>query len=479
MANILARQRQLTGTTAQWATDDLIIGNGELALEVTTTGEVKIKVGDGAKSFSALSYVVPSAGGGGTGAYLPITGGTATGSITAPSIVVSTNTGLYLPGLAAGVTTDQMLYMTASGLVWTAPLPQSPAQLDGSYLKTDGTNNMTADMVMGGNKITGVKDATANSDVPSFLQVKNLLGGITGARFRGAVSFRATYGNNKFTPPISTTDPLQDNDWIVNTLDGYMSVDWIAQLSAQSELMFEHGEYTDVTKKYPVYAGDSMFYGGGSWHYVAASALDNKFISKMYDDEKMGSINWLLRTSAANVRPIVTTGGFKQHVSTGAITAAGVTTAAGCAMILEGQQTNSFLEVSTKDTGASVHNYIFAPHGSLRIPQTAASGVTVQGDQVHLNANNEDTASTLNLHHKNGASSLSQSFTLKVHNRGVGAQTMRLSYTGYIIAPSDLTFTYGSATQRYYMTTKLWQETTFAKKSDFDALAARVTAGGL
>lgn len=55
MTDTLARMRQLAGTTAQWAANDLVIGDGEIAVERTTVG-IKLKIGDGATRFSLLGY---------------------------------------------------------------------------------------------------------------------------------------------------------------------------------------------------------------------------------------------------------------------------------------------------------------------------------------------------------------------------------------------------------------------------------------
>jgi hypothetical protein len=60
MTDILARQRQLIGTTAEWGADDLVIGNGELAIERVNAAQIKIKVGDGVNKYSALPYVTSS-----------------------------------------------------------------------------------------------------------------------------------------------------------------------------------------------------------------------------------------------------------------------------------------------------------------------------------------------------------------------------------------------------------------------------------
>lgn len=64
MANILARQRQLIGTSAEYVAADIVGGDGELLLERAAGGAIKMKVGDGVQKFSALSYF----GGGGGGA---------------------------------------------------------------------------------------------------------------------------------------------------------------------------------------------------------------------------------------------------------------------------------------------------------------------------------------------------------------------------------------------------------------------------
>lgn len=56
MPDILARQRTIIGTTAEWAANDLVIGYGEIALEVDAS-EVKIKVGDGISAYSVLKFI--------------------------------------------------------------------------------------------------------------------------------------------------------------------------------------------------------------------------------------------------------------------------------------------------------------------------------------------------------------------------------------------------------------------------------------
>lgn len=56
MTDIFARQRQLIATTAEWASNDIVIGKGELALEQQGSGATGLKIGNGASAFSALPY---------------------------------------------------------------------------------------------------------------------------------------------------------------------------------------------------------------------------------------------------------------------------------------------------------------------------------------------------------------------------------------------------------------------------------------
>jgi lysophospholipase L1-like esterase len=57
MATELKRMRQLIGSTAEWAANDLVIGDGEIAVERVAGGGVRAKVGNGAAPFSGLPYL--------------------------------------------------------------------------------------------------------------------------------------------------------------------------------------------------------------------------------------------------------------------------------------------------------------------------------------------------------------------------------------------------------------------------------------
>lgn len=56
MADIFARMYQLIGTTAEWASANIVLGDGEIALERQADGLVVSKVGDGVLPYSSLPY---------------------------------------------------------------------------------------------------------------------------------------------------------------------------------------------------------------------------------------------------------------------------------------------------------------------------------------------------------------------------------------------------------------------------------------
>ena len=77
--------RQVVGTTADWAANNIVLGNGEFGVEVVSSSEVKLKVGDGSRTWSALPYAsassttINSATQTALDAKLALAGGTMTG----------------------------------------------------------------------------------------------------------------------------------------------------------------------------------------------------------------------------------------------------------------------------------------------------------------------------------------------------------------------------------------------------------------
>ena len=63
MSDTFARMRQLIGTTAQWTSCNIVLGFGEIGLELMDSGVIKMKVGDGVTTFSGLPYLTGDGGG--------------------------------------------------------------------------------------------------------------------------------------------------------------------------------------------------------------------------------------------------------------------------------------------------------------------------------------------------------------------------------------------------------------------------------
>ena len=52
--------RQIVGSTADWAANNIVLGSGEIGIERVSSTDIRIKVGDGASTWSALPYASAS-----------------------------------------------------------------------------------------------------------------------------------------------------------------------------------------------------------------------------------------------------------------------------------------------------------------------------------------------------------------------------------------------------------------------------------
>ncbi len=57
MVETFARQRQLIGSTAEWAVDDIVLALGEIGIEQVSSVDIRIKVGNGVDPWSLLPYI--------------------------------------------------------------------------------------------------------------------------------------------------------------------------------------------------------------------------------------------------------------------------------------------------------------------------------------------------------------------------------------------------------------------------------------
>lgn len=85
MADTYARMRQIVGSTADWAANNIVLGSGEIGIERVSGSDVRLKVGNGTDTWSALPYASASSTTINTAtqtaldAKLAIVGGTMTG----------------------------------------------------------------------------------------------------------------------------------------------------------------------------------------------------------------------------------------------------------------------------------------------------------------------------------------------------------------------------------------------------------------
>ena len=60
MADTFARMRQIVGSTADWTANNIVLGSGEIGIEQVSATDIRIKVGDGTLTWSALPYASAS-----------------------------------------------------------------------------------------------------------------------------------------------------------------------------------------------------------------------------------------------------------------------------------------------------------------------------------------------------------------------------------------------------------------------------------
>ena len=300
MANILARQRTIIGTTAEWAADDIIIGNGEIACEVQAT-EVKLKVGDGARKFSALPYVS------GSGLTIPANiqaalnlkydkaGGPLSGQVVVPAQAnpaplnlitrqwaEANISGQFATPMEVAALTITDKSVSPGTLLNAAVSPTAGAPDANKLVKTDTAGKVDPSFIYSTDVSTGAANSGDLVALGAAGKLDNsLIDGVdisTGAGDAGKVTLLDSTG--KIHPSLLTltgalvirgsADPTQtaaptgavSGDAYVATNDG------IAQSSWQ-------GISGD-----PISAGDLVFFDGTNWHATSTTADLNNFLLK-------------------------------------------------------------------------------------------------------------------------------------------------------------------------------------------------------
>jgi hypothetical protein len=209
MADLNARTRLLVGTTADWSSSDLVLGDGEVVLE-RAGSLVKMKAGNGTARYSALPFlamqpIVPAeyvTQDEGDARYLQLTGISTTG------------------GAPAGNKVPRML---GTGLLDPSTIPLPPA------IATGGTPADAGKLV---------KTASTGKIDPTFIT------SITG-KYRGTTNATTT----------APAGPFVAGDYYVNTATGLAHASW--GLPAGTN----------------VAPGQQLVYNGAAWDVIGTGAV--------------------------------------------------------------------------------------------------------------------------------------------------------------------------------------------------------------
>jgi len=171
MADQYARYRHLCGTAGEWAASDIIIGEGEIAVELPSTvgGKPRAKAGDGTRRYSQLQYIdginIPSVMKI-KGAQDPTAAPPTVPAPTAGDAYIASVTGVanaaFGPGVTGTVRSGDMLIYIGGAQKWD--VVAAHADLD-AYVKKTG-DTLSGDLTVNANlSVTGtttLPNSTAN-----------------------------------------------------------------------------------------------------------------------------------------------------------------------------------------------------------------------------------------------------------------------------------------------------------------------------
>lgn len=202
MTDTAARQRQLIGTSADWAANNIVLGNGEIGIEVVSSSDVRMKVGNGTQTFSALPYAsassttINAATQSALDAKLALAGGTMTGLLTlsgAPTSSLHAATKAYVDAINSSLTTSINGKLSTAGGTLTGSLTLFGAPTSGLHAATK-TYVDTADATKvnkAGDTMTGALVLAADPTAALEAATKQY---VDGGAYQTAVGGSSTYG---------------------------------------------------------------------------------------------------------------------------------------------------------------------------------------------------------------------------------------------------------------------------------------------
>lgn len=147
MADTFARMRQLVGTTADWAANNIVLGSGEMGIERVSSTDIRIKVGDGTSTWSALPYAsassttINAATQAALDAKVAKSGDTMTGLLVLsgdPSAALGAVTKQYADNITTTLTTSINGKLSTAGGALTGYLTLHAAPTDAAHPATKG-----------------------------------------------------------------------------------------------------------------------------------------------------------------------------------------------------------------------------------------------------------------------------------------------------------------------------------------------------
>ena len=202
MTDTAARQRQLIGSTAAWAANNIVLGNGEIGVEAVSGSDVRIKIGDGTSTFSALPYAsassstINAATQAALDAKVALAGGTMTGLLVLsgnPSAALGAATKQYVDAINTSLSTSISGKLSTAGGTLTGSLtlasdPSSALQAASKqYVDTAAALKVNK----AGDTMTGALVLAADPSASLEAATKQY---VDGGGYQTAVGGSATYG---------------------------------------------------------------------------------------------------------------------------------------------------------------------------------------------------------------------------------------------------------------------------------------------